>query len=262
MNRRFFAQSVSAIALQALGRSSAWAQPSSNATPGRIMAIAAHPGDAFFTMAATLAQQVELGGGGVMLSLSLGEKGAPKDVPVQRYGEMQRVATEKASHQLGLEAIFLSYPDAKIPFNEESAFEVCDAIREHKPEVVLTHWSGSWHKDHQNCHLLVRDAVFYAGLKTLVRSRPAHSVSKLYYAENWEDATNFVPDTYINIETVYEKWLQACDLYPMWRGQTGFFRYNDYYSSLSVMRGCLSGVKHAVALMSDPDQRMQRLHSL
>jgi hypothetical protein len=71
-----------------------------------------------------------------------------------------------------------------------------------------------------------------------------------------------VPDTYINIESVYEKWLHACDLYPMWRGQTGFFRYNDYYSSLSVMRGCLSGFKHAVALMSDPGQRMQRLHSL
>jgi hypothetical protein len=44
----------------------------------------------------------------------------------------------------------------------------------------------------------------------------------------------------------------------MWRGQTGFFRYNDYYSSLSVMRGCLSGFKHAAALMSEPSQRMQR----
>lgn len=48
----------------------------------------------------------------------------------------------------------------------------------------------------------------------------------------------------------------------MWRGQTGFFRYNDYYSSLAVMRGCLSEFKYAVALMSDESQRTQRLQTL
>ncbi|MBV9443701.1 MAG: hypothetical protein JO217_13550 [Acidobacteriaceae bacterium] len=87
-------------------------------------------------------------------------------------------------------------------------------------------------------------------------------MSNVFYAENWEDATNFVPDTYINIERIYKKWLQACDLYPMWRGQTGFFRYNDYYSSLAVMRGCLAACKTAVALMSDTAQRAQHLQSL
>jgi N-acetylglucosamine malate deacetylase 1 len=226
------------------------------------MAIAAHPGDGMFTMGAAVAQQIERGGAGVLLSLSLGEKGAPRNVPVQQYGDMQRTATQKAVQLLNAEAVFLSYADAEIPFNEESTLKVCDAIREFKPEILITHWSGSWHKDHRNCHLIVSDALFYAALETLVRSRPAHSVSKVLYAENWEDASSFVPDTYFDIEQVYENWLQACDFYPMWRGQTGFFRYNDYYRSLSVMRGCLSGFKHAVALMSDPSQRIQRPQSL
>ena len=262
MNRRSFAQSFGgAVALSALVTSTAWGESSSEPS-GKIMAIAAHPGDGLFTMGATLAQQINRGGTGILLSLSLGEKGAPKDIPVQRYGDMQRTATEKATHLLGAEAIFLTYPDAEIPFNEESTLAVSDAIREHKPELIVTHWSGSWHKDHQNCYLIVRDAVFYAALETLVRSRPAHVVSKLFYADNWEDATNFVPDTYLNIEEIYDKWMQACDFYPMWRGQTGFFRYNDYYSSLSIMRGCLSGFKHAVALMSDPGQRTVRSRAL
>jgi hypothetical protein len=184
---------------------------------------------------------------------------APTAIAVEQYGEMQRTATQKAAALLGAEAILFSYPDAEIPFNEEISLRVCDVIRQHKPEAVVTHWSGSWHKDHQNCHLIVRDAIFYAGLETLPRSQPAHSVSKLFYPENWEDAANFLPDTYVNIESVYEKWLQACDFYPMWRGQTGFFRYNDYYSSLAVMRGCLSGAKHAVALMSDLNQRTEHV---
>ena len=229
---------------------------------GKILAIAAHPGDGMFTMGATLAKQIERGGKGVMLSLSLGEKGAPKNIAVKQYGEMQRTATEKAARLLGAEAVFLTYPDAEIPFNEESSLAVCDVIRQHKPDIIVTHWNGSWHKDHQNCHLIVHDAIFYAALGTLERKLPPHSAGRTYYADNWEDASNFIPDTYIDIEAVYEKWIEACDFYPMWRGQTGFFRYNDYYSSLAVMRGCVSNFKRAVALMSDASQRVERLASL
>jgi N-acetylglucosamine malate deacetylase 1 len=227
--------------------------------PGTVMAIAAHPGDGLFAMGATVAQQVVRGGSGVFLSLSMGEKGAPKDIPVDQYKQMQHIATDKAAHLLGAESVILDYPDAEIPFNEEISLRVCDIIREHKPEVVVTHWNGSWHKDHQNCHLIVHDAIFFAALVALKRKSPEHAISRLYYADNWEDATNFQPDTYVDIEPVYEKWMQACDFYPMWRGQTGFFRYNDYYSSLATMRGCLSGFRHAVGLMSDSSQRTQRL---
>lgn len=262
MNRRSFAQSVGgAVALSALAKSPMAAE-SSEPRPGKILAIAAHPGDGMFTMGAALAQQIARGGSGVLLSLSIGEKGAPKNIPVQRYGEMQREATVNGAQLLGVDAAFLAYPDAEIPFNEEISLAVGDAIREHKPDVIITHWNGSWHKDHQNCYLIVRDAVFYAGLATLSRTHPPHSVSKLFYADNWEDATNFVPDTYLDIEAVRDKWLQACDFYPMWRGQTGFFRYNDYYAALSIMRGCVSGFKHAVALMSDPGQRVEKRRSL
>lgn len=263
MDRRSFLQSMgSAVAVSAISSAPSWGDTGATTAVGKVLAIAAHPGDGLFTMGATVAEQIARGGMGAFLSLSLGERGAPKTIPVQQYGETQRAATEKAAHLLGADALFLSYPDAEIPFNEESSLRVCDVIREQKPGIVVTHWSGSWHKDHQNCHFIVRDAVFYAGLQTLERKHPPHAVSKLFYADNWEDATNFVPDTYLNVEAVYEKWLQACDFYPMWRGQTGFFRYNDYYSSLAVMRGCLAGFKYAVALMSDPAQRSRNLQSL
>jgi N-acetylglucosamine malate deacetylase 1 len=248
--------------LSALSKASSRSGSAEAARPGKIMAVAAHPGDGLFTMGAVLAQQTERGGAAILVNLSLGERGAPKNIPVNQYGEMQRTATEKAGRLLGFDTVFLVYPDGEIRLNEESALRVCDAIREHKPDIVVTHWSGSWHKDHRNCHGIVRDAIFFGGLETLERSRAAHSVSKVFYADNWEDATGFVADTYIDIDPVYEKWLEACDFYPMWRGQTGFFRYNDYYASLSVMRGCVSGFKHAAALMTDESQRVQGLRFL
>jgi LmbE family N-acetylglucosaminyl deacetylase len=225
-----------------------------------IMAVAAHPGDGMFTMGAAVAKQVHDGGHGVFVSMSLGEKGHPR-IPGREYGEMQRKAMQDAAKLLGAEALFLPYGDAEVPANQDAAFSVCDIIREHKPDIMITHWHGSWHKDHQNTYLVVRDAVFYAGLAAMSRSNPAHAVRKLFFAENWEDETGFQADTYLNVTSVFDNWVKACALFPMWRGETGF-RYNDYYQSLAVMRGARSGFERAAALMSDPDQRMSRLQSL
>jgi LmbE family N-acetylglucosaminyl deacetylase len=225
-----------------------------------ILAIAAHPGDALFTMGAAVAEQIAQGGRGLFLSLSLGERGSPT-IPAEKYGAMQRQATERAAKILGAEAEFLSYPDAEVPYHDEASLAVADRIRAFKPGVVLTHWSGSWHKDHQNCHAIVSDAVFYAGLPAISRTQPAHSPSKLCFAENWEDAANFVADTYLDISAVYERWVKACSEFPMWRGENGF-RYNDYYRSLAVARGCLGGFPYAVALMSSPGERTERVRTL
>ena len=113
-----------------------------------------------------------------------------------------------------------------------------------------------------NSHMIAHDAVSYAGLNSLPRKYPAHTVSNVYFAENCEVSDNFVPDRYVNTEPAYEKWLRACDFYPMRRGQTGCFCYNDYYSSVAVMRGCLADCKTAVTLMSEAGQRAQHVSSL
>ncbi len=227
-----------------------------------LMAIAAHPGDALFTMGAAVAQHIHDGGKGVFVSLTLGERGAPRGMPTDRYGEMQRIASEKAAKMLGAELELLTYPDGEIPLRDQTALAVCDIIRGHKADAVITHWSGSWHKDHQNCHLVARDAIFYASLATMQRKDAPHLVKRVFYADNWEDADSFKPDTYLDISDACDNWLRACDEFPMWRGQTGFFRYNDYYSSLAIMRGCVAGFKRAAALMSDPNERIAKVRSL
>jgi len=230
------------------------------ATPANIMAIAAHPGDAFFAMGAPVALQVHLGGRGVFLSLSLGERGSPRTDP-EHYGALQRQAAEHAAQSLGARAAFLDYRDGEIPASEDAKLAVCDLIREHQPAIIVTHWRGSWHKDHAACYQIVNDAVFYAGLPALIRKPPAHEVRKLYFADNWEDANEFVPDTYLNISPIFDRWMEACAAFPMWRGENGF-RYNDYYGSLAVARGCLGGCQHAIALMSPHEQLTRREQAL
>jgi N-acetylglucosamine malate deacetylase 1 len=224
------------------------------------MAIAAHPGDALFTMGAAVAQHIYVGGSGVFVNLTLGEKGHPT-LPAVEYGAMQRDATVKAGALLGAQSEFLAYLDAEIPATEEAALAVCDLIRKHKPAILVTHWKGSWHKDHRNTHTIVRDAVFYAGLGALPRELPPHPAPKLFFADNWEDADDYRPDVLLDTTPVHQKWADACALFPMWRGETGLIRYHDYYLSLARMRGALGGFEFAAALMSDPEQQLTRIRS-
>jgi LmbE family N-acetylglucosaminyl deacetylase len=225
-----------------------------------IMSIAAHPGDAFFAMGAPVALAIHQGGQGSLLSLTLGEKGSAT-IPPEQYGGMQQAAAEKAASMMGATAEFLHYPDGEVPLNEEAKFAVCDFIRQYKPDTIVTHWKGSWHKDHLACYQIVQDAIFYAALPTIARKLPAHSVRKLFFDDNWEDATGFVPDTYLDITPIFERWMDACAVFPMWRGENGF-RYDDYYRSLAVARGCVANFEKAVTLMSPPEQQVRHVHTL
>jgi LmbE family N-acetylglucosaminyl deacetylase len=239
------------------GRPANGTSGSQNRDFSNVLIIAAHPGDAFFAMGALAAVATRLKGTGNLLSLSLGERGSAK-IPAEQYGRSQQQASENAAAALGAKALFLHYPDGEIPINDEAKFAVCDVIRQCKPSTIITHWKGSWHKDHRACNEIVQDALFYAGLPAIVRQQAAHNVQKIYFASNWEDAVSFSADTYVDIAPVCDEWLKACSLFPMWKGENGF-RYNDYYSSMAIAHGCLSNFKRAAALMSSEEQRIRNI---
>jgi LmbE family N-acetylglucosaminyl deacetylase len=213
-----------------------------------ILAIGAHAADMEFTCGAALALAVQEGGQATLLHMTLGEKGHPK-LSAEAYAVQKRREAEQAAQRLGAAMRALDYKDAELPYNDDVALRVCDIIREVRPETVITHWGGSGHKDHQNTHYIVNDAVFFAALPSIRRaSGAAHSVRQLYYAENWEDALHYDPDTYIDITPIYETWVNAASAYELFRGGISSFRYADYYKALSITRGALAGFAHAEAM--------------
>src|SRR5690242_21327444 len=82
------------------GRPAQGTATSEQRKPASVMAIAAHPGDAFFAMGAPVALAAHAGAKGCFLSLSLGERGSPM-IPPAQYGAMQREAAQKAAGILG-----------------------------------------------------------------------------------------------------------------------------------------------------------------
>ncbi|CAH0121192.1 Mycothiol S-conjugate amidase [Paenibacillus sp. CECT 9249] len=212
-----------------------------------ILAIGGHAGDMDLTAGAVIAKYTQAGHRATFLHLTPGEKGHPRLSP-EDYAKQKVEEAHRFAEIVGADVRFLAYKDAELPVNDEVKYEVADVIREVKPDIIITHWKGSIHKDHANTHYIVEDARFYAALKTIQRELPAHFAGKLYYADNWEDPYDFHPEVFVDIpEEAYEAWVKAMNVYAYARGETSGFPFIEYYKALTVVRGAPAGFKRAQA---------------
>lgn len=226
----------------------------------KLMVVGAHAGDAEVTCGGLVAKLTRAGHEVVIVHMTLGERGHPK-LSEEEYGIQKRREAEEAARILGAKPVFLPYRDGELPVSSEAKFQLCDLIREYKPEILVTHWKGSIHRDHKSAYRNVVDALFYAALPAVKREKPAHRVRRVFFAENWEDPRGFRPNVYVDISDVFDVWKEAASAYAFARGETGF-PYIEYYTCLFRIRGIESGFKYAQALMAPSEQLRQVLREI
>ncbi len=226
-----------------------------------VLAVGGHAADMEFTAGALIAKYTRAGARAVFLHATPGEMGHPRLSGLE-YAQQKHEEARRAAEILGAEARFLPYTDTALPHDDMVAYQIADVIREARPEVVITHWRGSFHSDHINAHLTTERALFLAALPAITRAHPAHTPSTVLYPENWEDMDGFDPTLFVDIGDVYEQWLEAANQYELFRGGVSGFRYREYYQALATMRGCLAGFERAVALMRPKDALIGRFSGL
>lgn len=219
-----------------------------------ILAIGAHVGDMELTAGMLLAACARQGGTVVTLALTAGEKGAPAGADTAAYRAQKVAEAEEFARRLGGTARVLDYADGLLPDTDEVRFAVCDQIRSVRPDIIITHHGAGMHKDHMLCHRIVEDARFYAGVAGFVRSQPAHFARTLYFAENWEDATDFRPQVYMDVSDGYELWKQAITAHWFAQHSTSF-PYMEYYDALSRVRGIEARTRRAECFMIPVENR-------
>jgi LmbE family N-acetylglucosaminyl deacetylase len=136
--------------------------------PRVALAVAAHPDDVEFGCGATLAKWAAGGCQIHHLILTDGSKGtwaADDDVATlvdRRREEQREAAAVLAGRAGGGEVHFLDWPDGELESGRVQRHQVCQVIREVRPEVVLGH--DPWrryrlHPDHRNAGWLLTDGV-------------------------------------------------------------------------------------------------------
>jgi bacillithiol biosynthesis deacetylase BshB1 len=172
-----------------------------------VLALAAHPDD------------VELCAGGTMCLLArqgydvgivdftkgeLGSRGTPE-------GRMEEAA--RAAEIIGLAAREnLGLPDGNIENTKANQRKVIEAVRRHRPRIVLINSEQCRHPDHGAAATLATDALFYSGLRKVETTgsdgslqapwRPAHV---LHYMQ----AITFEPTFVVDVTDVWDERIAA-----------------------------------------------------
>ena len=230
-------------------------------TKHHIMAVGAHIGDVENMSALLLAKYAAAGHQATIVHMTAGEKGNPAMAP-EEY-RAQRIGEARASAEIlgARDCIVLDHPDGELHANEETIHEMCDLVRRLRPDIVVTHWRGSFHRDHRATYEIVMEGGFLAALPGIKRERPAHLMRGLYYCENWEDMEDYQADLWVDVSDVFDTWVAACRESALLRGEISF-DYLHYYTGLAAKRGAEVGVKYAVTVSLPPISRKRKVDFL
>lgn len=225
-----------------------------------ILAIGGHIGDAELTAGGVMAANAVDGGKNYTLALTAGERGNPPHLSVSEYRKQKIEEAKAFAKMVNGESFVLEYADGELPNNEEVRYQVANIIRKVKPDVILTHWHSTMHKDHNNTHLIVPDAQFLASVVECDKIEGARHYAPVYFCENWEDDMDFKPSFYVDFTKGYDLWCEA--LKTQWFVMNSKdFKYYDYYTSLARCRGALNRTMYAEAFAMHEYKRILRKDS-
>jgi LmbE family N-acetylglucosaminyl deacetylase len=132
-----------------------------------VLVVMAHPDDAEFTCAGTLAKWIQAGRQAHYIVCTSGDKGT-KDPDMTPY-QLAAIREEEqlaAARVLGVETItFLRHKDGEMVASKEFRAELAMLIRRYKPDIVVTHdpWRPyQLHPDHRAVGFTVCDAIVAA----------------------------------------------------------------------------------------------------
>lgn len=215
-----------------------------------VIAVGGHIGDMELTAGPTLAKVVLEGGRAIIIDCTYGERGHP-DLAPSVYREQKIREAQFFADTIGAELITLDYSDGFLPDDEAVAEQIANVIRKTKPDILITHWLHSMHRDHEHAARAAERGTFLASIPIEEIEADRHSIPSTLYAENWEDMEGFDADTFFEIpDEAYELWRTGIQEHAFARGETYGFRFIDYYSALMQVKGCLVGAPRAAAFKS------------
>ncbi|KAA3642980.1 MAG: PIG-L family deacetylase [Chloroflexi bacterium] len=138
--------------------------------PERVLVISAHPDDPDFGAAGTVALWTAQGTEVIYVIATDGSKGSSDpEMTGERLVEMRQAEQRAAAAEVGVkDVLFLGYPDGATKNTEELRRDLVRLIRQHKPDLVITHdptvriRANNYlnHNDHRAVGDAALDAIF------------------------------------------------------------------------------------------------------
>ena len=178
---------------------------------GSILVVGAHAFDAEVIAGPLAAVAAKRGAErNLPASRRMGEQGHPACRP-PHYAVQKQQEAARAAERLGVAWRKLR-PARRVPARRrrDRAQASADVIRELRPEAVITHWHGSWHKDHRAAAELTHDR-HRSSPRCRRSSAPRRRTrrSLVLFGENWEDDEGFSPGASRRRQRRLRAWREA-----------------------------------------------------
>ncbi|KAA0232536.1 MAG: N-acetyl-alpha-D-glucosaminyl L-malate deacetylase 1 [Acidimicrobiales bacterium] len=219
-------------------------------TPTRALAVYAHPDDPEVACGGTLIGWARDGADILIVVVARGEKGSlDPEVDPEKLASIRLAEAAAADRVLGVrERLNLGLADGEIENTTTLREELVRAVREFRPEVVLTHdptavFFGSGyvnHHDHRELGWAVLDSCAPSAASPLYfpGTGPAHQVRAVYLSGTLE------PDTFIDVSGSLEAKAEALSCHSSQLGDR-LDLVGDLVRESTAEQGRREGLGHA-----------------
>ncbi|HUG16277.1 MAG TPA: PIG-L deacetylase family protein [Thermomicrobiales bacterium] len=196
------------------GTSGQAAEAPAESALNRVMVVVAHPDDAEFSCAGTVAKFAREGKHVVFVICTSGDKGtARRDISSPELAVTREKEQLEASKRLGVaETVFLRLGDGELTPDLSFREKIVREIRRHRPDVLITHdpfRPYALHPDHRAVGITAVDSVYPTARDPLYF--PQHLAAGLEphkVAELWMYGSE-TPDTFIDISSTFADKIHA-----------------------------------------------------
>jgi LmbE family N-acetylglucosaminyl deacetylase len=220
----------------------------------RALAIAAHPDDAEFLCAGTLALLHKRGWEIYIATMTAGDCGS-KVLDRDEISRIRKVEAANSANILNGGYECLGAEDIFIPYDKPTLLRVIAHVRKIQPQLVFTMSPSCYMLDHEITSRLAQTACFAGGIVNIETPGipPMDYIPHLYYADPLEGkdkyGTEIIPTILVDITTVVEiktEMLSCHKSQREWlRQHHGMDEYIHSMKRLSEERGQRMGVKFA-----------------
>lgn len=209
----------------------------------RMLVVSAHAADWCTRAGGTIRRMIEEGWEVRVYALTYGEHGESgaywKNHPNSSFEECKICRgreAKQAAEVLGVSRIeFCDYGDYPLELHADKIRKMTRVILDYRPSVILTHWIvDPVNLDHEVTGKAVLSAINAAGMLGAVPGVDSHMIPDVFFFETTvpqSEFNQFRIDTYIDIESVFEKKMEAVHCFECQP------QLVDYYTRMAKDRG-------------------------
>lgn len=215
----------------------------------RVLAVVAHPDDADYLCAGTLARARADGAEIAVCVMCKGDRGQPSK-PISNLTAVRRKEMAGAAKILGATLLRGNFSDGQLLDGPTERKKLIDLYRRFKPTLVLAHCIEDYHSDHRGASALAEAASWYCTSAGHKSTSPAMKKQPELWWMDTINMTGFEPGFYVDISGYVElkRRMLCCHKSQLLRNQDGdFASIEEQMLRQCEIRGAQAGVAAAEA---------------